>query len=185
MTYAYRDTTPNMAERECVICTRPAYIWCDNCAELEDTGRPLNVHWYCTALCKESDKLTHHTGCFGMAEKEDLLLRAKRAGELARVIFYAFIEHTWAYDISAIVIIPGQRGELRAVEVTHGPGHDNGPGGESICEQQAGGWLYKIPRDFFKTATQHKAKFMLLADQHSIWAFISMGFIVQALFEGI
>jgi hypothetical protein len=173
-----------MAEQQCVVCTRPAYIFCEKCAELEDTGRPLNVRWYCTALCRESDKLTHQVSCFGVGEKQDLLLRARRAGELSRVIFYAFIEHTWSYDISSIVLIPDQRGELRAVEVTHGPGHDNGPGGKSICEQQAGGWLYKIPQSVFKSVAEHEAKLILLADQHSVWAFMNMSFIVQALFEG-
>lgn len=119
-----------------------------------------------------------------MDEKKDLLLRAHRAGNLARLIFYALIEHTWAYDISSIVLVPDQHGELKAVEITHGPGHDNGPGGESVCEQQAGGWLYKIPQGVFKSTAEHKAKQMLLADQHSIWAFMNMYFVVQALFQG-
>jgi hypothetical protein len=184
-TYVYHDTTREMAEQQCVVCTRPAYIFCQDCAVLEDTSTPLNVRWYCTALCQETDKLTHQMSCLGMVEKKDLLLYAKRAGELARLIFNAFIEHTWSYDIESIVLIPDQRGELRAVEVTHGPGHDNGPGGESFCKQQTGGWIYKIPWDVFRSAAEQKAKLMLLADQHSIWAFMNMGFIIKALFEGM
>lgn len=139
---------------------------------------------YCTPLCQEADKLTHQTTCFSKDDKKDLLDRAYRAGELAQAIFYSFIEHTWAYDISNIVIIPDQHGEIRALEVTRGPGNDNGPVGESTCEQYAGGRLYKIPPEMFRSAAEQKAKRMLLADQRSVWMFMNMHIVVWTLFKG-
>jgi hypothetical protein len=173
-----------MAEQECVVCTRAAYIFCEHCAEVEDTGRPLNVRWYCTVLCRETDKLTHQTNCFSKDDKKDLLKRAYRAGELAQVIFYAFMEHTWTYDMSNIIIIPDEHGNIRALEITRGPGNDNSVEGESSCKRYAGGWLYKIPPELFRSAAEQKAKRMLLANQHSVWMFMNMHFVVQALFEG-
>jgi hypothetical protein len=174
----------NMADKECVVCTKPAYIWCQHCAETEVGSRPLNVRWYCTPLCQEADRLTHQTTCFNKDDKKDLLDRAYWAGELVQVIFYSFIEHTWAYDMSNITIIPDQHREIRALEVTRGPGNDNGPGGESTCEQYASGWLYKIPPELFRSATKQKAKRMLLADQRSVWMFINMHFVLRVLFKG-
>ncbi|QRC91875.1 hypothetical protein JI435_020600 [Parastagonospora nodorum SN15] len=156
-----------MADKECVVCTKPAYIWCQRCAETEVGGRPLN------------------TTCFSKDDKKDLLDRAYRAGELVQVIFYSFIEHTWTYDMSNIKIIPDRDREIRALEVTRGPGNDNGPGGESTCEQYAGGWLYKIPPELFRSAAEQKAKHMLLADQRSVWMFMNMHFVVRALFKDL
>jgi hypothetical protein len=176
-------TINNMDQQECVVCTRQAWLFCENCAEIQDTGRPLNARWYCTALCRESDRPGHAPNCFSQADHEQILHSAHRAGELAQTLFYVFIEHTWAYDISNLLAISDQHGQISALDVVHGPGHEAGPGGESTCEQRAGGWLTNFPQDAFKAADR-KAKHTLLADQHSVWAFIFMHSVVQAVFEG-
>lgn len=172
-----------MATQECVVCTRTASIFCDQCAILEESGRPLEARWYCTALCRESDKPSHAPNCFNVVDHQGLLVRAQRAGELAQALFYTFVEQTWSCDMSSVRIIPNKDGELGALEVIHGPGRENGPGGESVCEQQAGGWLTRFPEELFKFA-DHKAKNVLLADQQSIWVFIIMQATVHAVFQG-
>jgi hypothetical protein len=172
-----------MDTQECVVCTQPAWIFCENCAELENTRRPLKARWYCTAQCRESDKPSHTPNCFSSADHEELFQRAHRAGELAQILFYAFIECTWVYDMSSVLIISDQHGEISALDVLYGVGCHAGPGGESTCEQRAGGWLTKFPQEAFKAA-DHKAKNVLLADQHSVWAFIFMHSVIQAVFAG-
>ena len=114
-----------------------------------------------------------------MASDKELFERAKQAGEAVQTLFYTFIEHTWAYDMNSVRVTPGSNGELLAVEVIHGSNTDN-----STCERTAGEWLIKFPYDAFRAA-DGRAKHALLADRHSIWAFVVMHVAVQVLFEGM
>jgi hypothetical protein len=174
---------PHMASKECVLCTQPGFVVCERCAEFDDTGVPVKPRWYCTVLCREIDRINHGEECRLIAEPKELLERAKRAADVAQALFYAFIEHTWAYDMSRVRIIPDSTSAVMAVETMAGSGVRQGPADESSCERTAAGWLFKFPHDSFRAADQ-AAKQALLANKNSIWAFVVMHVAVQALFEG-
>jgi hypothetical protein len=171
-----------MTQQECVVCTRPAYMFCDFCAELDDTGVPLPARWYCSRLCQDIDRRTHNDKCSNMVTDKELFERAERAGEVAQALFYNFIERTWAYDMNSLRIVPGSNGKLLSIEIIHGS--KTAPTGQSVCKRIAGGWLFNFPHGAFGSADA-KAKDALLADRHSVWAFVFMHVAVQLLFEGI
>ncbi|KAF2828117.1 hypothetical protein CC86DRAFT_369254 [Ophiobolus disseminans] len=171
-----------MSQEDCAVCTRPAYTFCEYCANFDDTGVPVDARWYCTPLCQDIDRLSHNDKCTNMASDKELFGRAKQAGEAAQALFYAFIEHTWAYDMSGVHVFPGMKGELLTIEVIHGP--DTGPKGESVCERTGGRWLIKFPHGTFGSAEQ-SVKRALLADRHSVWAFVFMCVAMQLLFEDL
>jgi hypothetical protein len=116
------------------------------------------------------------------SDKPRILNHAIRAGELVQVLFYAFLENTWAYDLSSIRIIRNQHGQLVRVEVTDGAGVTEGPQGQSTCDRYADGWLIRFPEDV--SPVDRDAMRSLLADHNSMWAFVCMHTAVQALFEG-
>jgi hypothetical protein len=165
-----------MTEHACVICTRPASIFCELCATLDDTGAPLTAHWYCTSMCQHIDRLDHNQNCANMATEKELLDRAQKAGDVAQALFYTFLEHTWAFDMHSVRIMPGTNGEILSMGVVH-----SDPEKPSICERSAGGWLFKFPHSAFTSADQ-QVKHVLLADRHSVWAFVFMHVAVQTLF---
>jgi hypothetical protein len=119
-----------------------------------------------------------------MVDHTVLLERAHRAGEVAQALFYIFIEHTWAYDMSRMCVISDQHDELVTVEVIHDSNHVTNPEGKNVYKQQAGGGLTKFPQEAFKS-TDRFAKRSLLADRHSIWAFVFMHAAVLPPFEGM
>jgi hypothetical protein len=119
-----------------------------------------------------------------MADHEELLECARRAGKIAQAIFYTFIEHTWSYDVSSVRVTRDEHCEIVHVEVVHAPGSETRPRGKSTCEGYAGGLLFRFPQEAFTVADLF-AKHALLADGHSVWAFVFMHAAVQALFEGM
>ncbi|KAH7401189.1 hypothetical protein BKA66DRAFT_449959 [Pyrenochaeta sp. MPI-SDFR-AT-0127] len=86
--------------------------------------------------------------------------------------------------MSNVRIIRDQDGCIVTIEVIAGPGVHTGPGGESICERHAGGWLIKFPHAAFSDDDQ-EAKCAVLADQNSIWAFVFMHTAVGTLFADL
>lgn len=117
------------------------------------------------------------------AQIESPFKHAQKAGEIAQAVFYSFIRNTWAYDMSNVRIVRDQYDDIVKIEVIAGPGVNAGPGGESTCERYAGGWLVKFPHAAFEEGDQQAMR-ALLADQNSIWAFVSMHNAVGTLFAG-
>ncbi|KAH8727989.1 hypothetical protein GQ44DRAFT_757451 [Phaeosphaeriaceae sp. PMI808] len=173
-----------MGDKECVVCSRPGDMFCEYCAKFDDTGIPSKVCWYCSPLCRAVDKRQHQAICWTITDRKNLLERAQRAGRIAQTLFYTFLEETWAYDMSDVRIISNRHDDLTAIEVCAGPGQNTGPGGESTCQQKAGGWLVSFPVNKFGPA-DWKAKRSLLADRHSVWTFVFMMVAVQILFQDL
>lgn len=119
-----------------------------------------------------------------MTDHTVLLERAHRAGEVAQALFYTFIEHTWAYDMSSVCVISDQHDELVTIEIIHDSNHVTSPEGKNVYKQQAGGGLTKFPQEAFNS-TERFVKHSLLADRRSIWAFVFMHAAVLPLFEGM
>lgn len=76
-----------------------------------------------------------------------------------------------------------KNGTVQSVDITLGPGINNGPGGATICPRYAGGWLVKFPTDAF-SAENGGVKQAVLAHQNGIWALVVMHAVVEALFKG-
>ncbi|KAF3050028.1 hypothetical protein E8E11_003336 [Didymella keratinophila] len=110
--------------------------------------------------------------------------RARKAGKLAQLLFYAFLENTWNFDMRRVCIKRDQDGDLVVIEVTDGAGVLGSPAGQTDCKSYAGGWLTKFPVDSFGTFDED-AKHALLTDRSSIWAFVVMHAVVQALFQDL
>ena len=167
-----------MADQQCAVCTQlvsATDISCEYCANSDST------RFYCSALCKHNDLLSHNDECMDMAIKEHDIARAEQAGVVAQALFYTFIENTWAYDMHSMSISLGENDEIDKLEVIHGPNKD--PRCPTTCQRTAGDWLFKFPRRAFKSVDP-KIKQTLLADQHSVWAFMFMSVALQMLFEG-
>lgn len=170
---------PAMSPEPCVQCARPGTLFCQSCAQYDNDNVLTQARWYCSPLCKDTDEPDHKTECH-----DSLLHRAERAGEVAQALFYAFIQNTWAHDMSNIRIVRDQDADIVAIEVIAGPGVQAGPGRESACTRFAGGWLVKFPAGAFEDADQ-VVKRAVLADRNSIWGFVFMHAVVQALFKGM
>lgn len=169
-----------MADQHCAFCTQTLVetstnVFCKHCAG------PGNTRWYCSALCGHNDLLAHNENCTRIALMEDDLARATQAGVAGQALFYTFIEHTWAYDMHSVSISQSGNDEIVKLQVIHGANTD--PKGPTTCQRTAGNWLFKFPRKAFKSISP-KIKEALLADHHSVWAFVFMNVAVQILFEG-
>lgn len=174
-----------MSPGRCNFCNRPGTLYCNDCATYDANYNIIDAHWYCSGLCKAADEPKHLGECRAhLLMPEELFRRAEQAGEAAQSLFYAFVQNTWAYDMSTIRIVRDQDDDVVAVEVTAGGGVHAGPGAESTCGRHAGGWLVKFPDAAFDIYDQ-EAKRAVLADQNSIWAFVSMHVAVEALFKGM
>lgn len=171
-----------MAQQECIVCTRPAYLFCKSCANLDKTREQLDdARWYCTPLCQDIDSLSHNETCTNMVDDSELFERTKLAGEIVQELFYTFIEHTWAYNMAAVNVLTGSSGVMVEVGVMHPPRSQERP---RACERFGEGWLFKFPHESFSVADE-KAERALLADRHSVWAFVIMHVAVQVLFAGM
>jgi hypothetical protein len=107
---------------------------------------------------------------------------AQRAAEVLQALFYVFTEHTWALDMSKVILTPGESDDdIVKVDTVAGRGTRAGPGEPSTCERHAGGWLVKFPHESFSDNAKHA----LLASHNSVWAFVFMHVAVETLFGGM
>jgi hypothetical protein len=122
----------------------------------------------------------HHTHD---PDKPTILGHAIRAGELVQMLFYTFLENTWAYDLSSVRVVRNEDRQILRIEVIDGVGVAEGPRGASSCERYADGWLFRFP-DKCVGPRDRDAVRCLLADHSSTWALVCMHAAVQVLFEG-
>ncbi|KAF2794431.1 hypothetical protein K505DRAFT_374641 [Melanomma pulvis-pyrius CBS 109.77] len=108
--------------------------------------------------------------------------QARQAGEVAQQLFYLFIEQTWTYDMSTVVVKRDSSGQLTGVEVMAGMGVEASHGGESYLAQAGGNWLFRFSPHAFPPQ-ESDAKAAILADGNSVWAFVFMYDVIRNVFR--
>lgn len=174
-----------MPWQACLVCGEDTTNYCVDCAHTSTEGTLINARFYCDIDCRKKNEPEHlkvHMELFNTLVPD--FERAMRAGNIAQSLFYAFLENTWTYDMKNVFIQRDQDHDLVGVRVTDGAGVVAAPGGHTDCKSYAGGWLIKFPIEAF-SAFDEDAKHTLLAHRNSIWAFVFMHSVVQALFQGM
>jgi hypothetical protein len=158
---------------------------CLHCGEETSNRCKYCERSYCDIDCRRKDEVEHIKVHMNIQRTmPQNIERAQKAGKLAQVLFYTFMENTWNYDMRRVCIKRNQDGDLVAVEVTDGAGVLGSLTGQTDCKRYAGGWFTRFPVNNFGTFDED-AKHALLTDHSSIWAFVVMHAVIQALFQGM
>lgn len=158
---------------------------CLHCGEETSNHCQYCERFYCDIDCRRKDEIEHIKTHMNIDRTMPRSIeRARKAGRIAQLLFYAFMENTWDYDMRTVCIKRDQDLDLVAVKVTDGTAVLGSSGAHSNCKIHAGGWLTKFPIDSF-CVFDEDAKHALLTDRSSIWAFVVMHAAVQALFQGM
>ncbi|KAF1927242.1 uncharacterized protein M421DRAFT_185766 [Didymella exigua CBS 183.55] len=178
-------STSTMPWQSCLVCKEETSNYCRYCAQTHNNGTIVGARFYCDIDCRNKDELEHLKVHMNVDCSTPLNIeRAGKAGRIAQSLFYTFLENTWTYDMRKVSIKRDQDHDLVSVEVTDGVGVIASPGGHTDCKIYAGGWLTKFPVESFGTF-EDDAKYALLTDRSSIWAFVVMHAAIQALFQDL